>query len=281
MKKIAFDIKDGYAAIVTGGDLEPEFIMIGFDEADFADDSENESSVPKNLFALGDERLASLYSLADQALLAVPMRFSLVKSLSIDQAAVEKYGSDFLQWEAKQQLPDELGQFISGFSKLGESYDGLFGNYLYYAVPRDFIEGLLNFAVPDTEKKPALSSEALGLFNVINLAMNQNGFGAAISLEHDGASIALSHDGVFLGGRFIAGEKPTLGDEIKYYIMGHAPEDLRPNVLICGDMNKIDSIGAVTWAEILKIPDSLKTAVKSGKASPELFTAAAGLIMQP
>jgi len=224
LKKLALDIKDNYAAIATGGDFEPEFIIINFDEADFADDSENESPGYKNLFALGGDRLAKLYSEADQALLAVPMRFSLVKPLSIDQAAVENYGSDFLQWEAKQQLPEELGQFIFGFSKLGESYDSKFGNYLYYAVPRDFIDELLNFAVPEIEKKR--------LFNVINLAMDQKGFGAAISLEHDGASVVISHDGVFQSGRFITGEESTLDDEIMYYVMGHTPEDIRPNVLI-------------------------------------------------
>ena len=284
MKKLAIDIKDNYAVVVAGGDFKPEFIKIDFGEIDFTPSDENDNA-PPCLFDMGNTRIAELYKEADQAVLSTPMRFSLVKSLSIDQAGIAGYGDDFLRWEAFQQLPEELGQFIFGFKKLGESYDNKYGNYLYYAAPQEFMENLLNFASPDPENKPVLGSEALGLLNIINTATDNKGFCAAISIEQDGASVILSRDGVFISARFIQGEKPesqdasALGDEIMYYILSQAPEDIKPGVLICGDLNQIDTIGVVDWADMLVIPDNLKPLIMPGVGGPGPFTAAAGLII--
>ena len=277
MKKLIIDIKDGYAIAAASGDSGQDFIKIDFDEIDFT--AEPDGSSPPGLFDFSSGHLTDFYNQADQIVLAVPIRFSLVKSIAISLAAVKKYGDDFLQWEARQQIPEELGKFITGLKKIGESFDGKFGKYLFYASPEDFIEVLMNFVAPDSKENLVLDSEAVGLFNALNLAADKSGFSAAISLEHDGASVVLSRDGEFLAGRFISGENPNLSDEIMFYIMGHAPDDTKPRVLICGDITQIRHFGSINWAEELKIPNSLDLVDKTGQGHPGAFVAAAGLLI--
>ena len=114
-------------------------------------------------------------------MLIVPMRFSLVKTLSIDRAGIETYGEQFLKWEASQQLPEELGKFTFDFKKLAESSDSKYVSYLYFAVPEEFINSLTDFATSNSEEKPALCSESFGLLSVVNNASGNNGFCAAVS----------------------------------------------------------------------------------------------------
>lgn len=279
MNKLAIDIKDGYAVIAAGGDFEPEFIKIDFKESDFIGNSENDDSDMPGLFDLGGEHAIKLYDEADEITLIVPMRFSLVKPVSISQAAIKTYGDEFLKWEAFQQLPEELGRFTFGFNKLAESYDSKVIKYMYYAVPSDFIEVLKDFAAPDSAKKISLDSEAMGQFNMINHITNSSSFCTAISLEHDGASIVISNNGDFLSGRFIGREKSNLADEIAFYIMGHASEGITPQALICGDLNQLDAIGKISWAEMLNVPESISKIKKPELVPTGVFAAVAGLLM--
>lgn len=277
---MAIDIKDGYAVIAAGGDFEPEFIKIDFKESDFVDNSEQNNSDMPGLFDLGGEHAIELYNKADEIALAVPMRFSLVKPVSICQTAIKAYGDEFLNWEASQILPEELGHFTHNFSKLAQSYDNKFIKYMYYAVPSDFIEVLKDFAVPDSAKRITLSSEAIGLINMINHISNNHGFNAAISLEHDGASIVMSNNGDFLSGRFINADKSNLFDEIAFYIMGYAPDGVTPRALICGDLSQLAGISNISWAEMLKMPESFDNIKKTDLVLTEVFAAVAGLTME-
>jgi hypothetical protein len=279
LKKLAIDVKDNFAVVVAGGDFRSEFIKIEFNESDFAGEDDRQDTMHPCLFDMGNDRIIQLYKEADQRIVSVPIRFSLVKPLSIDTVGIDKYGDDFLQWEATQQIPEDLGEFIFGFQKLRESFDGKIANYLYYASPRNFTDNLLNFASPDSEHKPALGSEAFGLLNIINSAAEREGLCAAISLEHDGVSVVLSRDGIFEGARFISAESVNIGEEIMYYILGQVPDDIAPRVLICGDLNQLELVGAMQWAEMLTIPDSLKPSIMSGVGGPGIFTTAAGLII--
>ncbi len=280
MKRLVIDIKDGYAVLAAGGDFRPEFIRLDFDEVDFSGDSgEGKSPSSLSLFDIGDEHALEIYKQADQVILSVPMRFSMVKTVTVDLDAVKKYGDEFLQWEAKQQLPDELGQFAAGFKRLGKSFDNKRLRYMFYATPKDFIEVLSNFVTVEPDRKPILEPEALGLYNILNLVADNVGFNAAVSIEHDGAAIVIAQDGEFIAGRFIAGEKPTLAEEIMYFILTHAPEDIKPGLLIGGDLNHLDNLGNVAWAENLSFKKSLQSDILSALNDPEPFMAAIGLNM--
>ena len=277
MKKLAIDIKDGYAVLAAGGDFEAEYIRIDFDETDFAGETDQgKPASPLSLFDIGQKRVLELCRNAERITLSAPMRFSLIKMVSVDAAAVELYGQEFLQWEARQQLPDEIGEFVAGFNKLGIDQRQKRINYLFYAVPRDFIEVLLGFVTFDQNRKPALESEAMGLYKILNLATSGSGFNAAVSLEHDGASVIIVKNGNFVAGRFIGGDGLELADEIMYYVYGFAPEATTPGLLVCGDTTYLDLLGKISWARLISLPDS--TAESSGEVADQpAFAVVAGL----
>jgi hypothetical protein len=268
LKKLAIDLKDNYATVAAGGDFEAEYFMIDF--PDF--DSGKESS---QLLDIAGWRFQELCQQADQITLAVPMRYSLAKVIDIDSSGIAKYGDEFVRWEALQQLPGELGDFRSGFNRLGESFDKKKLKYFFYAVPEDFIGPLETFASLANGQKPILQSEAIALYHLLNQTTNYLGFNAAISLETEGAALVLSHDGDFMGGRHFKDTGGNLRDEVMYYIMGLCSEELKPQLLICGDLSQIHKLGDLTWAEILKFE------LINSLEQPEQFATVAGLNLIP
>jgi hypothetical protein len=210
-------------------------------------------------------------------MLTIPMRFSLVKPVTIDKDAIERYGDDFLRWESTQQLPPELGEFATGFYRLRESFDHKTIQYLFYASAKEFTDVLSKFAGGEDYPEPIIESEAYGLLRVLNLASENHGFGAIVSLEQGGASVIAVSDGDFRAGRFIAGEGPGLGEEIMYYLIANAPESDIPKLLVCGDLKFLDQLGSTDWAEKLELPEQL--GLSSGQAAddPDKFVAVAGL----
>ena len=272
MKKLVIDIKNNYAVFAAGGDFKPEFGKIDFDEADFEDDTGT-----GKLLKIGGQKLRELYADAQQVVLTVPMRFSMVKAVEIDTEAIERLGDDFLRWEATQQIPEELGKFASGFSKLGESFDNRKIKYMFYVTPRDFIQVLIKFVAGPLGPRPVLNSEAIGLFNALNLVSDCRGFNAAVSLEHDGATVVLSCDGDFVSGKFITGEGSQLSNEIMYYVLGHTPEGVKPQLLLSGDLAQVNHLNEFSWAELLRVQDSFGIDLEPEFDNPELFVTAAGL----
>ena len=144
MKKLIVDIKDGYAAIAAGGDFDPQFLKIEFEEQDFVGEmGETRALNSLGLFKLGDDTVKGLYESAEHLALVLPMRFSLIKPISIDVPAIENLGDEFLAWEARQQLPDELGKFETGFYQLRKSFDNKTYKYMFYAASSDFVGVLI------------------------------------------------------------------------------------------------------------------------------------------
>ena len=278
MKKLIVDIKDGYAAIAAGGDFEAHYFKIEFEEKDFIGEmGETRALNSVGLFKLGDESSNQLYQDADQIALVLPMRFSLIKPISIDLPAIETLGDEFLRWEAKQQLPDELGAFETGFYKLRKSFDNRSYKYMFYASSSDFVNVLAKFVSSDDSKKPTMESEAYGLYNAINLASDGQGLGAAISLEHDGAAVVVAHDGDFISAKFIYGDSPALGEEIMYFVIANAPGDMQPNILICGDLDHLDHLGSISWANKLEASQAMGLGSGQSAVDPSIYIVAAGL----
>jgi hypothetical protein len=264
LKKIAIDLKNDYAALVAGGDFILESFKIDFGQHDLTD-SEN------RLFKMAGDHVKQLCDETDIISLAVPMRYSMIKLVDIDLSGIEKYGKEFLNWEASQQLPDELGNFSYGFHLLGKSFDGKKVKYLFWAAPQEFIDRLVDFiALPDNTKLK-LNSEAMGLYMALDKITTSTGLTAAIFLEPDGASVVISHDGDFIGAKFIKDSGLGLKDELVYYIYGISSESLKPQVLICGNPDSQNHLGDLTWAERL---DFEKLDLPQ---NPEIFVTAFGL----
>ena len=264
MKKLAIDLKDNYAAIAASGEFGPVYLKIDF--GDFAGDQ-----AETRLVDIAGDRFRQLYLEAEKVSLVIPMRYSLAKIIEIDRAGIEKYGDDFLNWEASLQLPSELGDFRRDFYRLGESFDKKRYKYFFCATPQEFIRKLEEFAsIPGAQKLQA-QSEAMALYHALNLAADFSGLDAAISLEPEGASVVLSHDGDYLGGRYIRDNAGSLRDELMYFIIGTHLEDLRPKLLLSGDLNLIDKLGDLSWAETLKLD------IENGLAQAETYAAAIGL----
>lgn len=278
MNKLVIDIKDGYAAIAANFESGQSYYKIEFNESDFIGDSGDSKSLTSlGLFELADDNLRNLHSLSESTTLIVPIRFSMVKPVAIDKAGYDNLGDEFLTWEARQQLPEELGEFEEGFYKLRTSFDNKTYKFMFFASTKDFVDVLTKFVISDSSKKLNVKSEAIGLFNAVNLASDKKGLSAAISLEADGASVVIAHDGDFVAGKFIHGDNPTLGEEIMYYIFANSSGDIRPNVLICGDLDHIDHLGKLDWADRLQMPAEFGLQAADGIDEPMMYVAAAGV----
>jgi len=277
LKRLVVDIKDGYVILAIGGDSEPGLYKLDFDETQLGDATGDQSHASLGIIGLGGQQIADLYDKVDRIVLVVPMRFSLVKAVSVDMAAVELYGDEYLNWEALQQLPGELGEFETGFYRLRQSFDRKSLKFLFYASAKDFIDVLSKFVLSQAGLELKIESEAFSLLRVVNLASDRQGFCAAISLEQNGAAVVVTQDGDFIAGRFVIGDNISLGEEIKYYIIAHSSVDSRPKLLICGDLAYLDNLGAIDWADTLELPESLGLATKYGVSDPSKFVVAAGL----
>lgn len=277
MKQLVVDIKDGYAILALGGDCEPGYYKFDFDESQFGDANGDDAHSELGLMGLGGQPIADLYNKVEIIVLTVPLRFSMIKAVSIDLAAIETYGDEYLNWEASQQLPGELGEFRTGFYKLRSSFDRKNLKYLFYASTSDFIDVLSKFVLSEAGPELVIESEALGLFKVIDLASDRQGFCAAVSLEQNGAAVIITQDGDFIAGKFIAGDNISLGEEIMYYIMAHSSVDSRPKMLICGDLAYLANLGVIDWADTLELPETLGLSAKYGVSNPGEFVVAAGL----
>lgn len=273
------DIKDGYIILASGDNRHQAYLKIDVDETLLGGTDSSGSTGSTGIFKLGNEQAAAFYNSAEKLILTLPMRFSLIKPISIDLPAIEQLGDEFLKWEARQQLPDELGQFRTGFYKLRESFDRKSYKYLFYAASQDFSDVLANFVTAGSDKAPQIESEAFGLYNLANLASDGQGLITAVSLEHDGAAVVIVHDGDFVAGRFIAGNSPSLGEEIMYYTIAQASEDIRPRLLVCGDLDNLDHLGSISWAERVELPESLNLREGISENDKTKFAVAAGLII--
>ncbi len=281
MSNLVIDIKDGYAAIATGSENQRAYYKILFDESDFVGESGSAKSFTSlSLFELADDNLKNLQSQAEMTTLVVPMRFSMVKPVDIDKAGLDSLGDEFLTWESHQQLPEDLGDFEIGFYKLRRSFDDKSYKFMFYASTRDFTDVLSNFVASSPDLKVEIKSEAIGLFNAVCLASDKQGVGVAIALESDGASVVIAHDGDFLAGKFIPGDNTSLGEEIMYYVFANCADDLKPKVLICGDLDYMDHLGRLDWADRLQMPAQFGLQAAAGIDEPMMYVAAAGVNFQ-
>jgi hypothetical protein len=264
LKKLSIDLKNDYAATVAGGDFVAEFIKIDFAQFDLTNSE-------SRLYSMADDHFRQLFDQADIINLVVPMRYSMIKLIEIDTIGFERYGQDFLTWEAGQQLPEELGKFHYRFHLLGKSFDGKKIKMQFWAAPEALVDRLIEFSGLTDRRKLALGSEAMGLYLAIDKATESQGFNAAIILESDGASAVISHDGDFVGGKFILDSDGGLGDELMYYIFGASSETLRPQVLLGGDLSNRSRLGDFKWG------DTLNLELLPISPNPEFFIAAYGL----
>lgn len=242
MKRLVIELKDTSAIIVSGGGLESETMVHEFGQLDFSD-SRN------RLYNLAGERFQKLCAEADSVYLTIPMQYSMVKLIEIDNVGLERFGDKFIEWEAAQQLPEELGRFKFGFNRLGPSFDLQRVKYLLWAAPNDVVSRLADFLGLPDNIKVIPQSESMGLYAVLNYSTEKQGFDAAVVITQEGASVVIAHDGDFIGARFIANSELPLKDEIMYYIIGAGSESLRPQILICGDSSNENILGDMDWAD--------------------------------
>jgi len=278
LKKLIIDIKDGYAAIAGKDDENIGYYKIDFSEDDFIAEPENEAETP-SIIDFCDSELADFIIQADEIVLSVPIRFSLIKSIALDLKGLEKYGDTFKNWESSMQLPEDLGSFIHGFDKLGESYDSNFGNYFYFASPEEMIEVLKDFVQPKSTASLKMASEAIGLYRFLNSSNFNSGFCAAVSIEHDGAAIINTLDGMFLSGKFIKSDSQRMLDEIMYYVMPHCPDSLQPQLMICGDAGNIDLSSLQSWAHIVKSTNDNYQSTQPNFVDHGIYNAVSGLLL--
>jgi hypothetical protein len=246
LNKLIVELKDTAAVIMTAGTIEPESFIFDFGQLDF--------SVGGNrLYNIAGDRFRQLCDKIDKVELVVPMEYSMVKLLEIDTAGLEKYGREFIDWEAALQLPDEFGKFKFGFNRLGESFDQKRVKYLFWAAPEILIKRLIDFlGLPETVPLEC-QSEAMGLYLALNYSTDRQGFNSAIAIDPEGASVVISHDGDFIAAKFIGSGGASLKEEVMYYIIGAASESLKPQILICGDSAQKANLGDISWAEILQL----------------------------
>ncbi|NLI17054.1 MAG: hypothetical protein GX409_12295 [candidate division Zixibacteria bacterium] len=250
MKKLIVDLKDTSAIIVAGENLELESMNCEFGQLDFAD--------PRNKFYnLAGDRFRELCAKSDAVFLVIPMQYSMIKLLEIDNAGLARFGDKFIEWEASQQLPEELGKFRFGFNRLGPSFDQQKVKYLFWAAPENVINGLIDFMGLPANIPIILQSEAMGFFKALNYCTENLGFNAAVAMSPQGASIVISHDGDFIGARFIENGELSLKDEVMYYIMGLGSETLKPQLLYCGDPEYLSMLGAIDWADSIIFEPSM------------------------
>jgi hypothetical protein len=242
LKKLIIELKDTSAVILTGGNLDSETIIYEFGQLDFADDR-------NRLFNLAGDRFQKLCAEIESVILIVPMQYSMVKLLEIDNAGLNSFGEKFIEWEASLQLPDELGKFKYGFNRLGPSFDQQRIKYLFWAAPENVIGRLVDFLGLPAHIQVTLESESMGLYSVLNFSADKQGFNAAVAAGVDGVSIVISHDGDFVGARFIGNGELSLKDEVMYYIIGAGSESLRPQILYCGDSANKPMLGELEWAD--------------------------------
>jgi len=278
LKKLIIDIKDGYAAIAGSDDENVRYYKIDFSEDDFASKPENDMPI-QTIIDFCNTELVDFISQAEDIVLSVPIRFSLIKTIALDLKGIEKYGDSFLSWESAMQLPDDLGSFIHGFDKLGENYDSSFHNYLYYASPEEMISVLRDFVQPESAARLTMASEAQGLYQFLNSAHADAGFYSAVSIEHDGAAIINTLDGMFLSGKFIKSDNKRILDEIMYYIMPHCPDSLQPHLMICGDPGNIDLSSLQNWADVIKVTDDNYKSSQPDFTNHGVYNAVSGLLL--
>jgi len=244
LKRLIIELHDTSAVIVSGGSLESAAMICDFGQLDFAD-------ARNRLYNLAGEHFQRLCSEAESVYIIVPMQYSMVKLLEIDNAGLAQFGDKFIQWEASQQLPDEFGKFKFGFNRLGLSFDQQRVKYLFWAAPEDVISRLIAFLGLPEDIPVVLQSEAMGLYSVLNYCTQKQGFNAAVAVSPQGAAVVVSHDGDFIGARFINNDGLLLKDEVMYYIVGAGSDSLKPQVVICGDSANIPMLGQMEWAEKL------------------------------
>lgn len=244
MKRLIVELKDTSAVIVSGGNIESAAMICDFGQLDFTD-------THNRLYNLAGERFQKQCSETESVFLIVPMQYSMVKLLEIDNAGLARFGYKFIEWEASQQLPEELGKFKFGFNRLGPSFDQQRVKYLFWAAPEDVISRLITFLGLPENVPITLQSEAMGLYSVLNHCTENQGFNAAVAVNLQGAAVVISHDGDFIGAKFINNDELTLKDEVMYYIIGAGSDSLKPQVLLCGDSANTPMLGPLEWADKL------------------------------
>jgi hypothetical protein len=241
---------DTFAVVMTAGEMEPESFIFDFGQLDFTERG-------SRLFSIAGERFRSLCDQVESVDLVVPMQYSMVKLIEVDNAGLERYGQSFVEWEAAQQLPAEFGKFRFGFNRLGPSFDQRRVKYLFWAAPENIIGRLIDFLGLPENVDLVCQSEAMGLYLALNYSSERQGFNSAISIIQEGASIVISHDGDFIAAKFIPSSAQALKDEAMYYIIGAGSESLKPQILICGNSSLKADLGDMEWAEMLRIESSI------------------------
>ncbi len=261
MKKLGLEITDSSIAIAAAGDSAIECRRIILD----GNERIHRAETLKEL--LGPDHSDS-YENSDIILLSLPMRRSLNRIVNIDKLGAERFGSDFIDWMAEQQLPSELGNFARGFIKLGDSFDGKKTKNLFFAVPAEIYDALKKLAEADESKKTVIYPQAIALYGILAFVQKGSGLSAVVFFEQGGAAVVVARDNDFVASRYLTFDSFDFAEECMYYIMGYAIEDERPALLLGGDLSLGGRIGTLDWADRFEIDQTL------GSIPAEFYTAA-------
>jgi len=261
LKKLGLEIGDSTIAIAAADDSTFECRMI-------VPESNERSLQAKALPELLGPGHSELYENSDLVLLSLPMRYSLNRIVNIDKLGVERFGSDFIDWLAEQQLPSELGNFAKGFVKLKDSFDDRKSKNLFFALSAEIYESFKNLAAADEKKKTVIYPQAVALYGILKLARQDGGLSVVVYFENTGAAIVAARDNDFVAARFISYEVSDFADECMYYVMGHAIEGERPALLLGGDLSSGGRLGSLDWSDRIEVSRALHS------IPPEFYTAA-------
>lgn len=265
MIKLVIDFKDTWLAVTTLVDSRFVCRKVETGPLDF-------TAVSGSLDRYLDTETDALFKKSGPLLIALPQRMSVCRIVSLDNLAIERYGTAFVDWVAEQQIPEELGNFVSGFVNLGKSYDGKKSQNLFFGVPAEIYDSIKKFVAPDNDKELLVYPETIGLFKLLWRSTDKNGLAAAVSLEQQGAVVVVTMDMNLIAATYLKFERQDFGDELMCYIMGHLLENDRPSLLLAGDLSLSNRLGTLDWADQLSVPEELKSV-------PPDFYAAAGLCL--
>ncbi len=261
MKKLGIDIGDSTIVIAAAADSTVECRMI-------VPESTEPILQAKTLPELLGPGNSELYERSDIVLLSLPMRHSLNRTVNIDKLGEQRFGSEFIDWLAEQQLPSELGNFARGFVKLRESFDNRKSKNLFFALSADIYDSFKNLAAADETKKTIIYPQAIALYGILKLAGPSGGLSAVVFLEKSGAAVVVVRDNDFKAARYFSYTGPDFADECMYYITGQAIEGERPALLLGGDLSFGGRLGSLDWSDKIEVSQTFHS------IPPECYTAA-------
>jgi hypothetical protein len=197
---------------------EPEFRSYAFKET---------GGMPGWVWRAIDSEAFESFRRAEHSVLAIPAAYTFLKRLEVDGGLVKEQ-PDYIKWLARTQLPGDLTKFHYDFIPLRERFDSRSAEMLFYAVPANLVDGLLQGLKTDLEAMPiAVIPEQIGLVRVVEKSIAKDDIAQAgiVNCEYKGASAVYIQDGRFSHCRFFpnqSGNKEELSTEIETYFLSRA-----------------------------------------------------------